>query len=349
MQIHKWQASLDEVGLNYVFRIEQPEVWNNTYDRLAFRPTSYLASVLDYQLAYQRGHGGDWIDVSCVLYWNSKAVAIWPLTFSNRDGVAGVSSQGLPVLTPLFVADCPRNIKKKYSKQCFQLVNNYASFLGISDWQSAAVFADCCEITDWHKESMNYGGQAVVRHELYIDLQMPMADIKSGFRKSYKSLVTSGERKWRVEILRTPSNVGIWEEFRLLHAEVSGRITRSIESWQLQHDAIASDEGFLVVLRDSDNRMVGAGYFVCSPDEGGYAVAAYDRSLFHSPLGHVVQYRAIEELQRRGCRWYRLGVRRYPQDDVVPSDKELSISVFKEGFASHVFSSFLMKTPVCKD
>ena len=58
MQIHKWQASLEEVGLNYVFRIEQPEVWNKTYDSLAFRPTSYLASVLDYQLAYQRG----WID-----------------------------------------------------------------------------------------------------------------------------------------------------------------------------------------------------------------------------------------------------------------------------------------------
>ncbi len=126
----------------------------------------------------------------------------------------------------------------------------------------------------------------------------------------------------------------------MLHAAVAGRVTRTLESWQLQHAALTNDEGFLIVLRDAGGRMVGAGYFMCSADEGIYAVAAYDRNLFDKPLGHVVQFRAIEELQRRGCRWYRIGTRCYPCDEPAPNAKELAIATFKQGFASHVIPSF---------
>jgi len=80
--------------------------------------------------------------------------------------------------------------------------------------------------------------------------------------------------------------------------------------------------------------------FICSRDEGVYAVAAYDRALFDKPLGHVVQFRAIQEMKRRECRWYFIGRRFYPGEQPVPSNKELSISYFKEGFSTDNFASF---------
>jgi len=75
-------------------------------------------------------------------------------------------------------------------------------------------------------------------------------------------------------------------------------------------------------------------------DEGVYAVAAYDRSLFDKPLGHVVQYRAIEELKKRKVSWYKIGVRPYGSDNPRPTDKEIKIGEFKQGFSSHCFPHY---------
>lgn len=341
-----WRCVFSEPDLEVVFRVDDSALWEETYNRLPFRPANYLASVLDYQLAYQRGHGGEWQELSCVLRSNNKAVAIWPLTIAERDGVATLSSQGLPVMPPLFVPECPALTRKKFTADCQRIADRLAARLNLTEWRSAPAFVDRADIDDWQLAAMGQGARCSVRHELYVDLRLTLPEIKSGFRKSFRSLVTSGERLWRVEILRAPGDAAVWEEFRLLHAEVAGRITRSLESWQSQHAALAANEGFLVVLRDAGGRMVGAGYFMCSADEGVYAVAAYDRSLFDKPLGHVVQFRAIEELQRRGCRWYRIGNRSFPGDEPAPSAKELAIAAFKQGFASHVFPSFLLNHAV---
>ena len=338
-----------ESDFDVVFRADDSALWEETYNRLPFRSANYLASALDYQLTYQRGHGGEWQELSCVLHANNKAVAIWPLTIAERDGVASLSSQGLPVMPPLFMPDCPPLTRKKFTAHCLGIADQLAARLNLTEWRSAPAFVDHAAIDYWQLVAMGQGARCSVRHELYVDLNLTLPEIKSGFRKSFRSLVTSGERLWRVEILRAPGEAAVWKEFRLLHAEVAGRITRSLDSWQSQHAALAADEGFLVVLRNAKGLMVGAGYFMCSADEGVYAVAAYDRNLFDKPLGHVVQFRAIEELQRRGCRWYRIGIRSFPSDEPVPNAKELAIAAFKQGFASHVFPSFLLTHSVAAE
>jgi FemAB family protein len=341
-----WRSIFAQSGLDVVFRIDDPVAWEMAYDRLAFRPTSYMASSLDYQLAYQRGHGGDWQDASCILLCNQKAVAIWPVSLAELEGAGVLSAQGLPIMPPLFVADCPVPTRKKYTTACMRIASHLAARLGLNEWRSSLALVEYANIDDWQLAAVRNGARCVVRHELYVDLSLSLAEIKSGFRRRFRSLVTSGERLWRVNILRAPGNASTWDEFRLLHAEVAGRVTRSVASWQSQHAALEANKGFLVVLRDAGERMVGAGYFVCSADEGAYAVAAYDRRLFDKPLGHVVQYRAIEEMQSRGCRWYRIGTRCFPGDEPQPSEKELAIANFKQGFASHVFPSFLLTHPV---
>ena len=89
--------------------------------------------------------------------------------------------------------------------------------------------------------------------------------------------------------------------------------------------------------------MVGGGFFRISCDEGVYSVGAYNRDFFDQPLGHVVQYCAIEEMKNRGIRWYKIGLRHYPTEVPSPTDKEIQIGEFKQGFASHLFPRFLLK------
>lgn len=93
--------------------------------------------------------------------------------------------------------------------------------------------------------------------------------------------------------------------------------------------------------------MVGGGFFQVTRDEGVYAVAAYDRALFDKPLGHAVQYRAVEEMKNRGIRWYKIGARPYPGDQPPPSAKELRIAEFKQGFASHIFPCYRLTSSIC--
>jgi FemAB family protein len=157
--------------------------------------------------------------------------------------------------------------------------------------------------------------------------------------KSYKSLINQVERLWKIEtIIRIERSV--WDEFRDLHQKVSGRSTRSMRTWDLHFDSINHGDAFLVTLRGCDSQLVGAGLFFTSRDEGYYAVAAYDRSLFEMPIGHVAQLHAIREMKRRGVLWYGLGLRRYKQEHYRPTDKELSISEFKQGFSSHTIPRY---------
>lgn len=335
------KSVFEAVGVDVVFRNENTALWDRAYAQLPFRSVNYLSSAIDYQFSYQMGNGGLWVDLSCVLLVNKKPVAIWPLSIAVKDFEPSLSSQGLPVMPPVFVTGCARPTIKKITADCFEIAKRLSVKHGILKWHSCQPFSDQIGIGDWHLISMINGATCEIRHELYVDLKLSMSEIKSRFRKSFRSLVTTGEKLWKTEILRAPGCLRVWEEFRRLHGEVAGRVTRSLESWKYQHEALAANQGFLVVLRDLiDDRMVGAGYFMCSADEGVYAVAAYDRSLFSKPMGHIVQYRAIEELRMRGCRWYRIGTRCFPTEHPAPNDKELAIASFKQGFASYILPSF---------
>ena len=122
-----------------------------------------------------------------------------------------------------------------------------------------------------------------------------------------------------------------------MHQSVEGRSTRSLDSWGAQLEAIACFAAFFVFFRDGANKMVGSGLFYVTRDECVRAVGAYDRSLFDKPLGHMIQYQAIEEMKSRNICWYKLGRRSYLGNAPEPSAKKLSISDFKQGFTCHLF------------
>lgn len=339
----------EKSGLKYRFRAEEPAAWDAVYAAVPYRPVAYLGSSLDYQLSYQQGFGGDWMDLSSILYSDNRPVGIWPLSISYQDGKALLSSQGQPVMPPLFSESCPAKTRKNYSTACLELAGEFAKMLDLKTWRSGSAFHGEAHFSTWHLAAMARGASCEVRHDLYVDLSLSIEQIRSAIRKSYRPLISSGERSWNIDFVRAPGDPEVWNEFRCLHAEVAGRVTRCQESWDIQHRCIEDDEAFLITLRDEAGRMVGGGYFSCSADEGSYAVAAYDRELFDKPLGHVVQYRAIEELKQRSCRWHRIGARAFASDRPPPNDKELSISAFKQGFASHVLPAYILEHPVIAD
>lgn len=329
-------------GLETRLRSHDDYLWTDTLCDCKYIPVNYSHSSIDFQLAYQIGHGEEMKDLSMIIYWDKRPVAIWPISISQKEGEFRISSHGLPILPPLFKQNLAHTSQKKIIKSCLSIIKDLAERYNIKAWTSSEIYQNGDGLSLWHIESLSANPKCFIQRELFLDVRGDMSEVKSNFRKSYKALISSGMKMWRVEILRTADPI-IWAKFRQLHLVVSGRVTRSDKTWQIHLLDIENGTGFLVYLSNEQNEMVGAGFFNTTRDEGLYAVAAYRRDLFDKPLGHVVQYCAIEEFKARGIDWYRIGYRPYLIDTPQPSAKEISIGEFKQGFASHFFPRIVIE------
>lgn len=341
----KFSSMASDAGLNVSFRCASAPDWATASESLLYLPVAYSDAMIDYQIAYMRGDEGVVYDISLVLHYHNKPCALWPLSLSCSDGWK-IGSPGGRLMPPLFIAGLGLRVIKTQTAACMNFLNQLNSLYPARPLESIESFMEEDGLSEWHCRVMQQGGVAKLQHELFVNLDLDILEIKSRFRKSYKSLITTGEKLWKVSILQE-ANEPVWNEFRALHFAVSGKLTRSTQSWELQHKAIRDGVAFLVHLRDQNNRMVGGGYFHVTRDEGLYAVGAYDRDLFDKPLGHVVQFHAIQEMQRRNLRWYKIGYRPYPGDDPAPSAKEITIGEFKHGFASHMFPRYRLLHGAC--
>lgn len=339
-------SGLAAVGIRADFRQVDLASWDATLAQLDFIPVAYSHAEIDYQLAYLQG-GMECQDISLILYHDNRPCGIWPLFYVLHDGRAVLGSHldyGKRMLPPLFAGGLANKTKKSMTKKCLDLVEVMCKNLCFGKWKSADSYIGEVGLSEWHEQSLQRGASVSLRYELFVDLTLDMTNIKAKFRKSYKSLIAEGMRIWKVGVLNE-ANPDLWESFRMLHQKVAGKVTRSIETWDLQHQAIASGQAFLVHLHNAEGELVGGGYFAVTRDQGVYNVGVYDRSLFNQPVGHVVQHRAIAEMKVRGLRWYKIGLRCYSQDDGV-TEKEVSISEFKQGFATHLFPQYILRHSV---
>lgn len=176
-------------------------------------------------------------------------------------------------------------------------------------------------------------------YRYFIDLANDLDKIKSNLRKSYRNLINKSAKIFTFE-LYDASNTSdeVWVAFKALHIRQAGRVTRSDDTWERQHNIIKADKGFLVCAY-LEKTLVGCSFCAFSDIDSVYGSAAYDRDLFNLPLGHGCQWEAIKYLKQRGVSRYFLGSA--ASDNL---DKKLSnIEVFKRGFTSVVLPVQILK------
>jgi len=342
-----FESCIEREGLHTKYRQNAPDLWTISSEELPYLPVAYSNASIDYQIAYHKEgekYGRtdiDMMDVSLIIFNDNKPCSIWPLTISSNNLNIDLNTCGNPTLPPLFHKNVSINTIKRITRLCVDVLDNFYKknrYNGIVKCESGH---HDINLNEWHKYLMKKGALAHVKHELYVDLSLDMREIKSKLRNRYKSFITSGKKHWDIHILNS-ANDHIWRKFQTLHLRASGRTTRSENTWKLQHQQISEGTAILIYLNDKKGNMVGGGLYSMTKDEGIYSVGAYDRNLFNKPLGHVVQWHAIQEMKCRGLQWYKIGRRFYPSDIPKPTDKEISISEFKEGFATHTIPKFIL-------
>lgn len=335
-------------GLSIKLRSTDSVAWGDVLNSCHYVPVGYTTASMEYQLAYHSGQGGLWKDLSLVIYWDNSPAAVWPFTLSLTKGQISMSSQGLALTAPLIKAGLARSSEHSIVKLSMDFAHRLAQMFHLKSFDSCDVFSDRLGLSNWYLEGMTRGANCRVQHEIFLKTSDSWDEIQKSYKKRLRYSMNQAARLWKSFILNGPAPEldSVWNAFKDLHIQVSGRQTRSDDSWAIQQSAIRRGEAFLVCLLDIDENMVGGGYFTLSANEALYAVGVYDRALFDKPVGYLVQYAAIQELVRRGIRWYKLGALPFESDIPPPTPKDISIGAFKKHFSSHTFPRMILNHPL---
>ena len=298
--------------------------WEKVISCSPFVPEYYVKSLVDYYATYLEG-----INLSFLIEENNTPIGLFPFIIHEKNEKFFLSVEGQSLLPPLFIDDIPKKLRKRVEKNIVDTILLVAEELKVEKIE----FAEPNQfLTNWYLYWLERAEKDFATYQFAINLQKNIEDIRLDFRKSYKPLVNKGIKEWQVEVCNKDYDK-TFEEFKYLHKEVAGKQTRSDETWKIQKEQIINHEAFLVTVRDHD-LLIGAGFFNYSRDVGLYSVGAYKRELSDKPIGHVVQMTAIKKLKDLGCKTYHLGKKALNGS----TEKELSISHFKEGFAGYVYA-----------
>ena len=338
---------IQEAGLDAQFRENCGSQWSDGVNQISEVPYCYLDHLISYQSIIFKSVSENLIDISLVLYNDKRICGVWPLflDLGKKEPIKSVHDQyGGIVVPPLFIENFPKKSERKIIKSCIRFLNSLLIQSRGEAWR-ASEFSAKVAVSQWSQLCLENGAVLdKVSYELYVDLSLSIDKIRSFIRKSYRPLVSSGLKKWTVSVMDQHCEI-TWNNFRSLHRRVSGRVTRPIESWDIQHNAIKAGDAFLVYVSDPEGKMVGGGYFDMSGNEGHYSVATYDKDLTNQPLGHMVQYQAILTLKEKGRSLYYIGSRFYHEDLPGVSKKQVDISSFKAGFSTFMIPRVVLLLP----
>ncbi len=309
--------------------------WQSVLEQYGATPSiCYLFNTMKYYIAYLSQNKA--VNLSLVVYNNKQPVGVMPLMIhKNEHNKWVLSSNYIEIVEPIFIPTLARKVKKRLESQLAKLIYTLSNKLDIKFCQF--INMEYRQLGGWYLMWAEKASEVFSTHHLLVDLSLPLEDIRLKFRKSFKPLINKALLDFKVEVHERVSKE-IFDQFRLLHKEVAGGSTRPIESWNEQKKQIDSLESFLVTVSDTQDQMIGAGLFTYSNYQGYYCVGVYKRELFDKPLGHAVQMKAIETLKKNGVSWYEIGQKYLKIDKIPATDKELSITHFKEGFCTHVIA-----------
>jgi FemAB family protein len=343
------------MNIKFISRSNNNDLWNKVLDQSKFFSVFYENFMIDYQIEYQKFYKKFYVDDSKIIFFNNQAVAVWPITLINSKKI--IDSFGQPILPPQFISALSKKIRKEIIINCFEYINNFCRNNKIRNWYSQDNFSNSLNLSDWHICAAKTQAAFKISYEIYCNLSLKLEDIKSNFRRRYKNIINNSIKVFDVGIVDSKSrNKEIyWDAFKKLHLKLAKKETKSEKSWQLLYESLKENKSFLVysTLKKSDV-IIGGGLFLfsrfqCNYGIGVYDFENYDKTGSRASLGHIVQYKAIEEMKRRNFLWYNIGNRPFNKILNKSSKKLEDIANFKEGFSTDLLPHYLIKHSILKN
>ena len=313
--------------------------WDDVLNKTNEQSIFYDSSFIEFRLECLEGNGIKCLDLSIGIKLENEVVSIIPLFYFEKGKHFELSFQDGSIYPPIFISKLSKKIEKELSKVLLDKLIKLFSQLNLKSPIIADNLSPSRSLSIWHKNVMQHANNCLIIRESFVDLSKDYNFLKSHYRKSYKALISKGYKLFNIYKLEE-NDYNVWEEFKSLHFKAAGRKTRSDKSWDILFNLVAENKACLYFCRDHNNNMIGGSLVMKTKHEAFYAIGAYDRELFHLPIGHFIQDFIIKDLLDTQIQWLRLGRLFSKFDFDHPTDKEIQIGQFKSGFSSDLISSY---------
>jgi len=313
--------------------------WMNFLQDFQVESPFYSQLWRKYQIAYS---GNTLLkDISTILVDSTNTpVLICPLYLEEYDGVKQLSYRGgyLNVLrAPLFSRDISHKRRHKVETYFFELLNEYAKVYKIK--KICFLIDPLCQIFEEERYNYlnKYGFFDCSMQTRIIDLQQSVEELWSKIRKSIKPMINKQYKVYKISVIDSNCDTKIIEEkhkvYKELHHKTAGRITRPLQTFDLQLEMLKNNESFMIEVLYK-GRTVCINYFIHSKYSGYYASSADDPDFkAEVSTNHALQWQAIKHLKKLGAKYFELDNQYFGEQIFEhPSAKEINISIFKSAF-----------------
>lgn len=313
--------------------------WEKVYSNCNNQLVLYESSYIDFRIECLIGNDIECEDLSFGVKLQNDVVAILPLIYFKKGNDFSLSIFDNTICPPIFSNKISKKLEKEISSFIFDILKIIFTKLKVKKPIISDHLTPNKSLSCWHKIIMNQTKKCSIIRESFVDLGKDYNFLKSNYRKSYKALISKGYKLFSPYKFNQ-IDFNIWGEFKALHFKAAGRKTRSDKSWDILLQQIKENKANFYFCRDQNGFMVGGSLVMVTKDEAFYAIAAYDRDLFHLPIGHFLQDYIIKDLITTKIKWYRLGRLFSKIDFDHPTKKEVQIGQFKSGFSSDLIASY---------
>ena len=303
------------------------EYWDKLSSKVGFYSPLYSQSSQNYYNQIASDNGFELTNISFIFIENNSAIFGFKGVICSQANTEIINFYDIPSISiedsELFTYKSKKNILKYFDN-----ILTKVKFISYRDY----LLSGNMTIISGHLLENNIFSSPEFTQ--IISLKKDEDFLRKGLRKSYKSLINWGLKEINLELV--DSKTITWdhiEKFKDLHIYVSGRETRSLNSWKKQFDAVKSGSAF-ILLGNINQKVVTAGLFMHTNEHCFYAVSASDRDLFDKPMMHCLIWKAMLHAKSINCSLFEMGQQFYLNKSLntTPTDKELGISKFKSGF-----------------
>ena len=177
-----------------------------------------------------------------------------------------------------------------------------------------------------------------------INLQKSREYLLKELRRNHRRGINKIKNKFEI-IVYNKENIThkIFDEYRLMHKKAAGQVTRPLITFEKMYQWIKNDLAILVVSKDIDkDKYIGFEHYSIYKNNV-YGFSAANAPKYSSlPIRHLIEWEAMLWLKERGCKYYDIGPEYYGAHLYEsPSEKEINISQFKQGFGGFAVPFFI--------
>ena len=172
-----------------------------------------------------------------------------------------------------------------------------------------------------------------------INLELKSEDLWKEIRHSSKSIVNKGLEIFEFKVYDKKNFTDeIGEKHRKFHHEVSGKVTRPIESFKKMSSWVKDDCAILFEQRFKGEIVQMIFVVIGGKSAAGASVVENLKIKTPIPMTHSLNFFIYKEMKKRGIKYYDVGLTSYRSTPFnTLNEKELEINYFKRGFGSRSY------------